>query len=110
MERLRTLEDVELARDIRALQDGTEDETDEAARQESDARVREFSEKSHQEQMITLYINDLQIRRLARKLQQEKAKIREAQRENTNRKGSAEDPVIITVGDVIEAMEKKSVE
>ena len=57
--------------------------------------------------MITLYINDLQIRRLARKLQQEKAKIRETQRENANRKGSAEDPVIITVGDVIEAMEKE---
>ena len=107
MEKIRLLEDVELARDIRALQDGTEDETDEAARQESDERVREFSEKSHQEQMITLYINDLQIRRLVRKLQQEKAKIRKAQRENVNRKGDAEDPVIITVGDVIEAMEKE---
>lgn len=74
MEKLRDMEDEEMKRDNLALNDVDPDTSDEAEQAETEERVKAFAEKSKQEQMLMLFVNDLQIRRLARVIQMERLK------------------------------------
>lgn len=100
MEKLRDLEAEEMQRDIDAIDNPETDNSAEAEQAESDARVQAFAEKSKQEQMLILFVNDLQIRLLARSLQQERLRQRK-EKEAQQQKGKVEkDPLIITAGDL----------
>lgn len=50
--------------------------------------------------MLILFVNDLQIRRLARVLQQERLRQRQAQKESRAEGKEIRDPLIITAGDL----------
>jgi uncharacterized sporulation protein YeaH/YhbH (DUF444 family) len=73
------MEDEEMKRDNFALNDVDPDTSDEAEQAETEERVKAFAEKSKQEQMLMLFVNDLQIRRLARVIQMDRLKQKKAE-------------------------------
>lgn len=107
MAKLRDMEEEEMARDNRALNDTDPDTSQEAEQAEMEERVKAFAEKSKQEQMLILFVNDLQIRRLARVLQQERLKERRAKEISQAEGKEANDPLIITAGDLDLKMEEE---
>lgn len=104
MQHIRTLEHKEDVRDWIDLHDGKDDQSDEAEKAESDRRVKEFEQQSRQEQKLILFINDLQIRKLARQLQLERQRYRKQQEEQSRARYELVDPVTITVEDVADRM------
>lgn len=100
LEKIRTMEAEEVQRDNDAISNTTMGKTEESEQEETERRVKEFTEKSKQEQMLILFVNDLQIRRLARVLQLERLKQRRKMEANQQR-----DPLIITAGDLIMRMQ-----
>lgn len=107
MAKLRDMEEEEMARDNRALNDIDPDTSQEAEQAEMEERVKAFAEKSKQEQMLILFVNDLQIRRLARVLQQERLKERRSKEISQAEGKEASDPLIITAGDLDLKMEEE---
>lgn len=107
MAKLRDMEEEEMARDNRALNDIDPDTSQEAEQTEMEERVKAFAEKSKQEQMLILFVNDLQIRRLARVLQQERLKERRAKEISQAEGKEASDPLIITASDLDLKMEEE---
>lgn len=108
MERLRDMETEERERDRRAIEETGTNDDDNAAQAEADERVKAFAEKSRQEQMLILFVNDLRIRRLAMALQQERLKQRRA-KEAREEAGETlpKDPLIITAGDLDQRMQEE---
>lgn len=100
MAKLRDMEEEEMTRDNLALNETDPDTSQEAEQAEMEERVKAFAEKSKQEQMLILFVNDLQIRRLARVLQQERLRQRQAQKESRAEGKEIRDPLIITAGDL----------
>ena len=100
MEKLRDMEDEEMKRDNLALNDVDPDTSDEAEQAETEERVKAFAEKSKQEQMLMLFVNDLQIRRLARVIQMERLKQKEAEEVRKTEGKEISNPLIITAGDL----------
>lgn len=100
MEKLRDMEDEEMKRDNLALNNVDPDTSDEAEQAETEERVKAFAEKSKQEQMLMLFVNDLQIRRLARVIQMERLKQKEAEEVRKTEGKEISNPLIITAGDL----------
>lgn len=100
MEKLRDMEDEEMKRNNLALNDVAPDTSDEAEQAETEERVKAFAEKSKQEQMLMLFVNDLQIRRLARVIQMERLKQKEAEEVRKTEGKEISNPLIITAGDL----------
>ncbi len=100
MEKLRDMEDEEMKRDNFALNDVDPDTSDEAEQAETEERVKAFAEKSKQEQMLMLFVNDLQIRRLARVIQMDRLKQKKAEEVRKTEGKEVSDPLIITAGDL----------
>lgn len=108
MERLRDMEAEENERDRKAIEETGTNEDDDAEKAEADARLKEFEEKSKQEQKLILFVNDLQIRRLARALQQERLKQRRTQKvREAEGKKLPKAPLIITAGDLDACMKEE---
>lgn len=97
---VRDLEYEEEVRDFNALRDGNEDQSEEAEKEAADKRLKKFAEQNRQEQKLLLFINDMQIRKLARQLQLEREKYRKQQRQQQTSQEELPDPVTITVEDV----------
>lgn len=97
---VRDLEYKEEVRDWEALQDGQDDQSEEAEKEAADKRLKKFAEQNSREQKLLLFINDMQIRKLARKLQLEREKYRKQQLMEQQDNKQLPDPVTITVEDV----------
>lgn len=106
--RLRDMETEERERDRKAIEETGTNDDDDTAQAEADERVKAFAEKSRQEQRLILFVNDLQIRRLAMALQQERLKQRRAKEAREEASETLpKDSLIITAGDLDQRMKEE---